>query len=30
LRRYSVLQLWLFVPLSLIAMTLRRSRGPRD
>jgi hypothetical protein len=30
LRRYSVLQLWLFVPLSLIAMTLRGPRGPRD
>ena len=29
LRHYSVLQLWLFVPLSLIAMTVRRPRGPR-
>ena len=30
LRRYSALRLWTFVPLSLIAMTLRRPRGPRD
>jgi hypothetical protein len=29
LRRYSVRQPWLFVPLSLIAMTVWRPRGPR-